>query len=81
MKSKGDLRLKAIAYVLKNEYGYKRKDTAEYLGIVPSTLDSWLKDAKIAGLENELQKARNELRSLGNSSQSLIDEDIIDIGE
>ena len=79
MKSKWYFRLKAIGYVLKNGYGYKGKDTAKYIGIAASTLDSWLKGAKIAWLESLLENARAELSALGGSSQALIEEDIIDL--
>lgn len=68
-----------MAYVVIKEYGRTRKATADYLGITPNTLDRWLKDAEIAGLRNELVKARAELMALGCSEQVLIEEDVIEI--
>lgn len=69
-------RHKAMAYVLNREFGYPMTRIADLMKVSQSTISSAIKDFEyqklIMNLEQELQKAREELSALGYTPPNVI---------
>lgn len=69
-------RHKAMAYILNKEFGYPMTAIASLMGVAQSTISSAIKDFEyqrlIKNLEQELNNAREELKSLGYNPPDVI---------
>ncbi len=83
MKSKLTERHKAMAYVLKHEFGYTQKKVADLMEVNQSTISNAIKEFKlkkeIYDLREELEEVRAKLKEAGHERPKLLKTNVITI--